>query len=349
MEELKTNLSLQADVARIQNASERAAALTRQLLAFSRQQVLEPQILNLNDTILQIETMLHRVMAENIVLVTKFEPSLSPIQVDPSQLDQVILNLVVNACDAMPRGGRLEIETQNVHLEACSLGPDAPKQAGAYVQLSVSDTGVGIDSALQPLIFDPFFTTKSQDQGSGLGLAVVHGIIQQSGGFICLDSEPAKGTTFKLYFPQIDALPENGQHPTASWTSLIGTEMILLVEDSEMIRHIVCQVLERYGYTVLVADSSQVALQFAKNHSYTIDLLLTDVVLSDEVSGPQLANQLQAIQPALPVLYMSGHTCDVTRNHDLLDPEAPFLQKPFTASTLVHHIRAVLDHPTQKP
>ncbi len=329
------------DVAQIRKASESAAALTRQLLAFSRQQVLQPQILDLNDTVAGTEKLLKRLIEEDVQLATVLAPDLGMAIIDPGQLEQIIMNLAVNARDAMPGGGRLTIETANVDVDEAYLQAHPPAQAGRYVMLAVSDTGTGMDARTQAHLFEPFFTTKASGKGTGLGLATVYGIVKQSGGFICVYSEPGHGTTFKIYFPWAG---ERAQRSAAAPVARPrqGTETVLVVEDAAAVRTVMRQGLERYGYTVLEAPDGDTALQLAAKHHGPIHLLLTDVVMPG-VSGPQLADQLVRLRPGIKVLYASGYSDDAIIHHGILEPGIAYLQKPFTRDALALKVREVLD------
>ncbi len=329
------------DLAQIRKASESAAALTRQLLAFSRQQVLQPQILNLNDSVAGTEMLLKRLIGEDVQLATLLAPDLGMAIIDPGQLEQIIMNLAVNARDAMPGGGRLTIETANVDMDETYLQAHPPAQAGRYVMLAVSDTGTGMDARTQAHIFEPFFTTKASGKGTGLGLATVYGIVKQSGGFIWVYSEPGHGTTFKIYFPWAgEPTQRSAAVPVA--TPRQGTETVLVVEDAASVRTVMRQGLERYGYTVLEAPDGDTALQLAAKHHGPIHLLLTDVVMPG-VSGRQLADQLVRLRPGIKVLYASGYTDDAIIHHGILEPGIAYLQKPFTRDALARTVREVLD------
>jgi PAS domain S-box-containing protein len=328
----------------ILSASQRAAGLTRQLLAFSRKQVLQPRVLDLNTVIGETETMLRRLIGEDVQLVTVLDRELGAVRADPAQFDQVLMNLVVNARDAMPRGGRLTIETRNVSLDAAYARQHAGVDAGEYVMLAVSDTGHGMPPQVLARIFDPFFTTKERDKGTGLGLSMVHGIVKQSGGHIWVYSEPGYGSTFKVYLPRIDAasagarvVPEDAEPPR-------GSETILLVEDAESLRGIIRESLEESGYTVHDARTGAEAVEICKQHAAAIDLLITDVVLPG-MNGRELSERVRAIRPAIRTLYMSGYTDDAVVLHEVLGANVAFLQKPFTVDALVRAVREGLDAP----
>jgi len=334
------------DVEQVRKAAEGAAALTRQLLAFSRQQVLAPRVVSLSVVVQGVEKMLRRVIGEDVDLVTALDPVVGSVKADVGQLEQVLMNLAVNARDAMPAGGKLTIETANVEHD-----PDYAREREAtpvrrFVMLAVSDTGIGMDEATKARIFEPFFTTKEAGKGTGLGLATVYGIVQQSGGFIWVYSEPGHGTTFKIYLPQVEAPLEGRAVGAAPGDLPRGTETILLVEDAAAVRAVTRQVLERQGYTVLEAAHGAAALQTAAGHPGPIHLLLTDVVMP-VLSGRQLADQLARLRPDAKVLYASGYTDDAVVRHGVLEAGISYLQKPFTADSLARKVREVLDRPTR--
>jgi PAS domain S-box-containing protein len=333
-------------VEQIARAGERATDLTRQLLAFSRQQVLEPEILELNEAVASTEQMLARVIGEDVELVTELEPSSGRVRADRGQIGQVILNLAVNARDAMPRGGRLRIATREVELTTPIAGTHGTLRPGSYTVLEVSDTGTGMDEATQARIFDPFFTTKERGKGTGLGLSTVYGIIAQSGGQLRVESAPGRGTTFRIYLPRVAATEAEGpaaeREAASAPHSLGGHETILLVEDEEDVRRLVQHVLQDSGYVVLAAGNVEEALRVASGRPGSIDLLLTDVVMPG-LSGPDLAERLRATQPSAAVLYMSGYT-----DHEAVHQAASggghaFLQKPFKPDLLVRSVRQRLD------
>lgn len=327
--------------AEIQKAAERAASLTRQLLAFSRQQMRRPTVLDLNVVVSELEPMLQRLIGEDIELRTLCDPQLESILADRSQIEQVILNLVVNARDAMPQGGKLLIETANVRLDESYCERHLNMRAGRYVLLAVTDTGCGMDAATRERIFEPFFTTKKT--GSGLGLATVYGIVHQSHGHIVVYSEPGKGTSMKIYFPAL-LRPAAPPPETASRPAPRGTETILLVEDEAGVRSLARRFLEQAGYRVLEASNPTEAWQIATEFSGTIDLLVTDVVMPGG-SGRELADRMQNCRPNLRVLFMSGYTDDAIVHHGVLCSKAHLLEKPFHRDDLLRKVRSILDYP----
>jgi len=326
----------------IKKAGEQAASLTRQLLAFSRKQVLAPRVLDLNAVVSNLEKMLRRLIGEDIELVTILRADLGRVKVDPGQVEQIIMNLAVNARDAMPKGGKLTIETANVELDEPYAHSHLPCQPGHYVMLAISDTGTGMDVETQKHIFEPFFTTKEKGKGTGLGLATVYGIIKQSGGFIWVYSEAGHGSAFKIYLPRtmergevVDVAPSHGE-------PLKGTETILLVEDEAALRAMVQGILIAHGYKVLEAANGMEALILSKQYSDPIHLLLSDVVMP-QMSGRELAERMTCFRPAMKVLYVSGYTDEVIVHNGMLGLSTDFLQKPFTPAALARKIREVLD------
>lgn len=340
--EMSPDDPLHGDVEHIQLASDRAATLTRQLLAFSRKQLLAPTVLNLNDLLSQLHKLLERLIGEDITLTTVLQPDLWQITADPGQIEQVMMNLVINARDAMPTGGLLTIETRNVELDADYAQTHLGASNTPCVMLAITDTGCGMDEAVRSRIFEPFFTTKEPGRGTGLGLATVYGIIQQSGGQINVYSEPGQGTTFKIYLPINESgAPAHNDSPTHGIMHT-GDETILLVEDDEQVRQLAGAVLQSKGYTVLEARHGDEALSIAGTHDGAIDLLITDVVMP-RMSGRALAERLRAGRPHLKIIFMSGYTDDTVIRHGLLTAEVEFLHKPFSTSTLTAKVRQVLD------
>ncbi|MDX9975609.1 MAG: response regulator [FCB group bacterium] len=334
---------LRREVEEIRKAGERAGELTRQLLVFSRRQVLQPKVIDLNGVVGDINKMLQRVIGEDIELVTVLHPHLGRVKADPGQLEQVIINLAINARDAMPQGGRLTIETLNVDLDETYVRDHAMVKPGHYVMLAVSDTGTGMDAETQAHIFEPFFTTKEQDKGTGLGLATVYGTIQQSGGSIYVYSEVNRGTTFKIYLPRVTTSAHRAALPPVKQPEVQGTETVLLVEDDPVVRELVQRTLARYGYTVLQAASGNEALNICQEHEDTIHVMLTDVVMP-QMSGRELAQAVNECRPEIKVLFMSGYSGEAVVRHGILGQEMPFLQKPFTPDALTRKIRQALSH-----
>src|SRR5271165_1026386 len=324
----------------VSNAADRAAALTRQMLAFGRQQLMQTRIINLNSVVSETLQMLRRVIGEDIQLATKLSSTVSNSRLDPDQVAQVILNLAVNARDAMPEGGTLHIETSNVELDDTYTKDHPPVQPGRYVMLAVSDTGCGMDKSVLPRIFDPFFTTKEVGKGTGLGLSIVYGIVKQSGGYIWVYSEPGHGTTFKLYFPSTAAALES---PVlcSEITSRPAGQTVLVVEDEAMIRSNVHECLQQLGYEVLAAESGEVALKICEEHRGKIDVVLTDLVMPG-MGGHELAGELALRHPGVKMLFMSGYTEDSAARRDILLKGSAFLQKPFSVADLANAVQQAL-------
>jgi PAS domain S-box-containing protein len=333
---------LRADVQQVENAAERATALVRQLLAFSRRQVLQPKIIDLNAIVLGLDKLLGRLMGEHIEMVTCCSANVGNVKADPAQIEQVIMNLVVNARDAMPKGGRLTVETSNVELDATYARDHVTVKPGPYVMLAVSDTGIGMSPETVAHIFEPFFTTKESGQGTGLGLSTVYGIVKQSGGYIWVYSEPGKGTTFKVYLPRVDEKVDSTKEFVKLPEARKGTETILLVEDEEAVRELASMILTAKGYSVLAAKSSKEAEELSAKHKGEIHLLLTDIIMPG-TSGRELARRITARHGRTRVLYMSGYTDNVLAQGGVLEQGISFLQKPFTPADLAQKVRDVLD------
>jgi len=344
---LSADAPMLADLREIMNATERAGWLTRQLLAFSRRQILAPQVLDLNTLIANFEKMLHRLIGEDVTLRTELAPALPPIKADPGQIEQIIMNLAVNARDAMPAGGRLTIETDIVRVDDSYPKKVAEVPPGRYVLLAVSDTGTGMDAETQRRIFEPFFTTKEAGKGTGLGLSTVYGIVKQSHGFIWVYSEPGHGTTFKVYLAAVDEeIPAAKKTPPAV-QQRIGMETILLVEDDGSLRALTKKVLELNGYTVWAAANLDEALKVAGAHHWAMHLLLTDVIMAGG-SGPAVATRLTERCPDLKVLYMSGYTGATMAHQGILASGSQLLPKPFSPDALLSKVRDVLDEPRKR-
>ncbi|MFZ0447963.1 MAG: response regulator, partial [Desulfatiglandaceae bacterium] len=341
---IDTDKPLTEEIKEIKKAGERAAALTRQLLAFSRKQIVEPKILDLNKLLTGIEKMLVRLIGEDIEILMIPESALWKIDIDPGQMEQVIMNLVVNAKDAMPMGGKLTIETVNIDLDQNYFTDHSivEKQPGSYVILTVSDTGIGMEKGVQEHIFDPFYTTKGIGKGTGLGLSTIYGIVKQNNGFIWAYSEPGQGSTFKIYLPKVkrDVKEEEKEQPPVE--NLSGSEIVLIVEDDYSLRKLAQKSLQPHGYRVLVAENGEDALRISKEHDGTIDLMMTDVVMP-KMGGKETAERLQAIHPQMKVIFMSGYTDDAIVHHGVLAPGLNFLQKPFSPKGLARKVREVLE------
>jgi signal transduction histidine kinase/ActR/RegA family two-component response regulator len=333
---------IRRDLELIRSTGQRAADLTRQLLAFSRKQVLAPRLLGLNAVVAELAPMLERLIGENIELHTALPAGLGEVRADRGQMEQVIMNLVVNARDAMPRGGRLTLETADVELDAAAVRGRLGLRPGPHVLLAITDTGVGMDEGTRARIFEPFFTTKPFGEGTGLGLATVHGIVNQSGGTIWVYSEPGRGTTFKIYLPRVTDTAAVEPSASPADETPRGSETVLLVEDQGDVRDYACDVLEAQGYTVLLAKDGADALAVAGAHAGRIHLLLTDVVMPG-MSGRELAEGLTRVRPDVAVLYMSGYPDRAVVDHGILGPGVTFLQKPVATETLARKVREVMD------
>ncbi len=330
-------------VREINRLADRAALLTQQLLAFSRRQILSPRVVSLNGIVAEMDQMLRRLIGEDIDFAASFAQSLWAVKADPTQIEQVVMNLVVNARDAMPGGGRLTIETRNAKVDEDFAREHPPMQAGSFALLTVSDTGMGMDEATRARIFEPFFTTKELGKGTGLGLATVYGIVKQSGGFIWVDSRPGKGSCFDVYFPRAEGeagvAEGQGDKPAEA---LRGTETVLLVEDEEEVRETVNEMLSLRGYTVLRAARGVEAVEISDRYDGPIDLLLTDVVMPG-MNGRELADRIAASRPRAAVLYMSGYTDTAIARRGVLEAGTVFIQKPFTSEALARKVREALE------
>lgn len=339
LETLPDSSPLRHHLLEIKKAGERAASLTRQLLAFSRQQVLAPQVLDLNAVVADMEKMLHRLIGEDIDFSSVFEPRLGRVKADPGQIEQVILNLAVNSRDAMPEGGRITLETANLAVDEAHAREHLGLNPGPYVTLTVRDTGCGMDAEIRSHIFEPFFTTKEKGKGTGLGLSMVYGVVKQSGGYIWVESEPGQGACFTLYFPRVEA-----ELPAKKNVSVVGRaiapETILLVEDEDSVRELVRRVLEAKGYKVLEARRGEQALEAAEKHPDPIRLLLTDVVMP-HMNGQELARRLAPSHPEAKVIFMSGYIGSTAQGKEL-ESDGAFLHKPFTSDALARKVREVL-------
>jgi len=344
LDALKDNPGLRVSVERIDEAAGKAATLTRQLLAFSRQQVLQPKVLNLNTLVINLEDILRRLIGEDIDIRVVTAPNLAMVRADPNQIEHAVMNLAVNARDAMPEGGKLTLETANVFLDEDYAKEHVGVKPGPYVLLSVSDTGVGMQAETLRHIFEPFFTTKGPGKGTGLGLSMVYGTIKQSGGSIWVYSEPGKGTTFKMYLPQVDATSESSFEQQPLSPNVGGKETILLVEDDPGVRQLARTILTSAGYTVLVAESASHARSLSEAYSGPVNLLLTDIVMPG-IGGRELAREITARRPEVRVLYMSGYAVSAISHQGALDVDTSFLAKPLTPALLLSNVRQVLDKP----
>lgn len=344
--QLPADSSLRYRVSEIKTVTENAAGMVKQLLAFGRKQTLQPHPIVLNQVVKQFMEVLRPLVGEDIDIQLDLDPDLGVCFVDPNQVNQVLMNLSVNARDAMPKGGKLRIRTENIQLNKGDIRKRKPQPTGAYIQLTVTDTGTGMEPQTQKRIFEPFFTTKEAGKGTGLGLATVYGIIKQSNGFIWVESEQNHGTTFKIQFPRVDQ-PSTSVKSEGISTFPTGTETILLVEDEEQVRRAAIEVLTVLGYQVFEASNGSQAIQLAKLYKETIHLLLTDVVMP-KMNGKEMAEQIKVLHPEATVLYMSGYNDDIIANHGILDENLHFLGKPFSPSTLAHKVREVLEMESEK-
>lgn len=339
---LPENDPLRKDISLILHAGKKAEALTRQLLAFSRRQMMQPRIINLNNLVDDLQKILRRLIGEDIKLIINKTPRLGLVKADPTQIEQVLMNLAVNSRDAMPQGGVLMIETRNVNFPNGMIQERVTMSPGAYVMLAVSDTGVGIEEAHRDKIFEPFFTTKEKGKGTGLGLSTVYGIVKQSGGYIWVYSEPGKGTTFKIYLPRVNVKQEEVPKDQTVPVTLKGSETILLVEDDPDVREVAAVILSQNGYRVIQAESGEEALQLVKKNNSDIRLMITDVVMPG-INGQELANKMKALREDLKVLYVSGYTDEAIVQHGMLESRLVYLPKPFNIEELLLKVRQVLD------
>ena len=343
LEELNSDLPVCGAIDEIMKAGKSGAALTRQILTFSRRQIIQPEVLNLNVILKDTEKMLRRVIKEDIDLVMVLAPELWQTKVDPGQIEQMLMNLVVNAGDAMPTGGKLTIETENVELDkAYFRDHSAENNPGPYVMMAVTDNGIGMDEETRSRIFDPFFTTKEKGKGTGLGLSTVYGIAKQNKGYVWVYSEPGKGTTFKVYLPRVEAEVTSPQKQKAPAKSVRGSETVLVVEDDEMLRSMIKRILEKYGYGCLMAQNGEEGLRIFEENEDLIRLILTDVVMPG-MSGQKMAKKLQSKHPGIKVIYMSGYTDNAIVCYGVLDEGTNFMQKPFTPEGLARKVREVID------
>lgn len=340
LERVGDNEPMWREIDEIRKAGVRAASLTRQLLAFSRRQVLQPKLLDLNTVVLSVERMLRRLIGEDVELVTALGEELGKVKADPGQIEQVIMNLAVNSRDAMPGGGKLVLRTANVDVSKGDASRSFDVPAGVWVMLSVSDTGTGMSEEVKAHLFEPFFTTR--EKGTGLGLATVYGIVRQSGGHVRVDSEPGRGTTMEIYLPRLSGTADLQEETSTPAGFSGGRETILVAEDEDMVRDLVCEILKRSGYTVLEARNGEEALEVAARHLDPIHLVVTDMVMP-RMGGHDLAERLVPLRPEMKVLFMSGYTDKVSLHHRVLNREAAFLQKPFGPGTLTAKVREVLD------
>jgi len=343
--ELEDHHALQQDLSQIRSAAERARNLTEQLLAFSNKQIIDPRVLSLDAAVRSFESMLRPVIDEGVMFELALDSEPGLVHVDPGQLEQVILNLVINARDAMPGGGKLRIETARINLDDKQATRLALDQPDTYMRLTVSDDGIGMDEETRQRIFEPFFTTKDPDKGTGLGLSTVYGIITQSNGAIDVESAPWVGTSFHVYLPLADREDSgDGSEDTPVDLPSSGTETILVVEDEEAMLRVIVRLLEGSGYKVLTATGGHEALGVAKAHEGLLHLIITDVVMP-QMNGRELYGQLALVRPNTKVLFMSGYTDDYGLRHDVATSDAPFIQKPFNVEQLLHKVRLVLNGP----
>ncbi len=342
LDEISTNNPIRKDLEQIRDAGRRAATLTSQLLAFGRKQILQPEILDLNKVIMRMGTMLRRLIGEDIELVSITDPNLEPVNADPGKIEQIVMNLAVNARDAMPQGGKLTIETANVDFDGNYVREHPPTQKGSYVMLAISDNGIGMDTATQAHLFEPFFTTKEKGKGTGLGLSTVYGIVKQSDGFIWTYSEPGNGTTFKIYFPRAQGAIARDAVEVKIEAGFQGSETVLVVEDEASVRSLAGRILRDRGYNVLEASDGMEALRLAEGFAEKIHMILTDAIMPG-MSGKELVSRIEASRPGIKSLFVSGYTDNSIVHHGILDSNIAFLQKPFTVDSLSRKVRQVLN------
>jgi signal transduction histidine kinase/CheY-like chemotaxis protein len=343
LEDLPEGHASRREAAGITKAVDHAANLTRQLLAFSRRQIMQPRVMDLNDTVRDLEHMLNRVLGPSVQLTTHLDLTLGMVNADPGQLEQVLMNLALNARDAMPGGGRLRIETSNATLDSTYMKQHGvgDTEPGDYVMVAVRDTGIGMDRETQARIFEPFFTTKESGRGTGLGLAMVYGIVKQSGGYVWVYSEPGQGTTFKIYLPRSEDAVRAIQRDTIRIEDLRGTERVLLVEDEDPVREVSARLLKRAGYTVVDSKDGQRALDEFDRHHAAFDIVITDMAMPG-MGGRELAQRLRSRSPDIPIVFMSGYTDDEELRSSLVDSRALFIEKPFTPELLLSKVREAL-------
>jgi CheY-like chemotaxis protein len=331
-----------ADVERIQKAGQQATSLVSQLLAFSRKQILNPEIINLNEIITEVSHMLRRLIGEHIEFAARTDPKLDLINADPAQIQQIVMNLAVNARDAMPYGGKLTIETSNVEIDAAYIDNHPAIKPGSYVMLAISDNGIGMDAETKARLFEPFFTTKVKGKGTGLGLSTVYGIVKQSNGYVWVYSELGQGTTFKMYFPCIKARQSNSRLEAQGQSEIIGSETILVVEDEAPVRALTSRILRDRGFTVIEALDGNEALAIADHHSGPIHLVLTDVIMPG-ISGVSLVSKLETKRAGIKAIYISGYADNAIVHQGILNPDVDFVQKPFSVDKLLAHVKKALN------
>lgn len=339
---LEDDSLLRDNIQEIRKAGERSASLTQQLLAFSRQQIMQPTVVDLNELIAETKNILQRLIGEDIVLITNFAAETAPVEVDSGQINQVVINLAVNARDAMPQGGKLSIETRIIPITEKFFIPLIDVEAGAYVLLKITDTGTGMDEETQMHIFEPFYTTKGIGKGTGLGMATVYGIVKQLKGYIRVDSKIGKGSTFNIYLPLAKEESSDKEFSPVEEKMAKGTGTILLVEDEEIVRTLTCRILEESGYQIIEAESGQNALSKCQSDDYKIDLLITDIVMPD-MNGRQLAEKLKELYPHMDVLFTSGYMDDVIMRHGITERDVNFIQKPYSPVELVGKVQELLN------